>query len=229
MTLWVNRVVIAAPRNGTTSHTVDPASGTVVAGVPFTPTAGRMLVVLAAGAVTSTTPTGFTLPTGGSAVGNSGLYFWYKTAAGGGGDTVTTTHNGSNYTCVFEFLEFGTGTFLGATSATAVSPSANAGPSLTMATGTKLVMGVLSQTIPGAAQSVTWGTGTEYTDTSAAASGTDGYVYSTSILEDSTSTAQTFTATSTYTTIGVERLVVAITLPATVVASRPRRVGKRTY
>src|SRR4051812_44300088 len=102
---WVNHVAIAAPRNATTTHNgITPSSGTVVAGTAFTPTAGRLLICLCEGAVTSTTPAGWTLPTGGSAINSTGLYVWYKTAAGS--DTVSTTHNASNYPAVFDFYEY---------------------------------------------------------------------------------------------------------------------------
>jgi len=45
MATFTNHVTIHAPANGTTSHTVDPSSGTVGNGSLFTPTAGRLLVV----------------------------------------------------------------------------------------------------------------------------------------------------------------------------------------
>ena len=90
MVQWVNRSLTQAPRNGTTSHTVS-----------FTPaTAGNLLVCVVEGAVTSTTPTGWTLPTGGSAINNTGLYVWYKTATAAEA-SLTTTHNGSNYPAGF--------------------------------------------------------------------------------------------------------------------------------
>ena len=109
MVSWLNHAAIEAPRNGTTTHTVTPSAGTAVAGTTFfTPTAGRLLVCLAEGSVTSTTPSGWTLPTGGSAINNTGLYVWYKTAAGN--DSLTTTHNGSNYDVIFDFYEFPSGT-----------------------------------------------------------------------------------------------------------------------
>ena len=57
MVAWVNRAVFQAPRNGTTSHTIDPSSTVgLVVGAAFTPTAGRLLVVVVEGAVTSSTP-----------------------------------------------------------------------------------------------------------------------------------------------------------------------------
>jgi hypothetical protein len=111
MSNWLNHVTIAAPRNGTTSHTCDPTNatggGTVVTGSTFTPTSGRLLVVVCYGAVTFTTPSGWTLPTSGSAVNNGGLYVFYRTAAGS--DPFTTTQNGSNYPVVFDIYEFATG------------------------------------------------------------------------------------------------------------------------
>jgi len=101
----LNNAAILAPRNGTTSHTVTPSTGTLSAGTLFTPTAGRFLLCVVSGAVTSTTPAGWTLPTNGSLVSGTGLYVFYKASAAGG-DTLTTTHNGSNYEVIFHFFEF---------------------------------------------------------------------------------------------------------------------------
>ena len=46
MALWLNHVAIATPRNTLTTHTVNPASDTAVAGTNFTPTAGRFLLLV---------------------------------------------------------------------------------------------------------------------------------------------------------------------------------------
>lgn len=195
MALWLNHAAIAAARNGTATHTVNPAStGTVVAGSAFTPTAGRLLVCAVEGAVTTTgtagggggtAPTGWTLPTGGSAVNNTGLYVFHKNAAGS--DTLVGEHNGSNYPCMFHFFEFPAGsTFVSSVSGTALSDN-TANPNLTGLTGTNLAMAAKARgnptdpiTISGA-----WSGATELIDYDEPyGSSTDGYWYSLAYSED---------------------------------------------
>jgi hypothetical protein len=218
MAKWLNRVAIAAPRNGTTTHTVNPASGTVVNGTLFTPTAGRLLVVACEGAVTSTTPSGWTLPTGGSAVNFTGLYVWWRTAAGS--DTFTTTHNTANYPAVFDIYEYPAGTtFSGAASSTGVA-SGGAGPSVGSLTGTNLIMGTVGNEAfsTSSAGTVGWASGVEAIDTLVVQATTSGYLYSLTYLEDSVLTSSSIAATisgasnlqATY-----ERLMFAVKVAAT--------------
>jgi hypothetical protein len=140
MASWTNRAVYQLPRNGTTTHTVDPTSGVNLAlGAPFTPTAGRLLLVIAGGAVTSSTPSGWTLPAGGSALNGTGLYVWYRTAVAGA-NSFTTTHNGSNYPTIVGVYEFPAGsTFVKSVSAVNVAWN-GANPAVSGLTGTNLVM-----------------------------------------------------------------------------------------
>lgn len=215
MSSWLNRVVIAAPRNTTAAHTIDPASGTVVSGAAFTPTAGRLLVCLLEGAVTSTTPSGWDLEA--EAVFYTGLYCWSRTAVGS--DTISTTHNGSNYPVVAEFIEFPAGTTLDqVVAATEVSGDGGAGPALVdLPAGTRTVIAAAGQVV--AASTVptwTWAAGTELVDTGAAFSATDGYSYSSTVVEGSTATDLSIAATSTDTTNPVERIILALTVPATI-------------
>lgn len=217
MVKWLNHVTIAAPRNGSTTHTVDPSSASgVVAGTPFTPTAGRFLVCFSGGSVTSTTPSGWTLPTGGNVVANGGLYIWYKTAAGG--DTVVTTHNGSNYPCVFDFYEFPAGTsFVQVAGQGNVAAAGGAGPSLSGLTASSdFRCAAVNQNISGGtAPTFTWSNGTEAVDTGTpAAGGTDGYGYSLTYQEDQVGATYSSAATSTITITAVERLVLALDVPA---------------
>lgn len=143
---WEERVVIAAPRNGTSAHTVDPSSTTgQVGGDPFTPTAGRLLVAVVNASVTcygpspGTAPSGWTLPTGGAAVNNSGLYVFWKIAAGG--DTLVMNHNGSDYPAGVTIFEFDSAyEFKAAVAATSVGKTA-ANPDLTGLSGTNEVFG----------------------------------------------------------------------------------------
>lgn len=210
-------MTINTPRNGTSTHTVDPAtSGTVAAGSAFTPTAGRFLVCIAEGGVTSTTPAGWTLPSGGSAINNTGLYVWWIDAVGG--DTITTTHNGSNYPVVFDFYEFESDSiFLGSAAATGVSANGGAGPTLSGLTDIHWDAGIVGQDNPITVDSVTWDDGVEQVDTSVdAAAGTNGYTYSLTAIEDSAAASQDFAATSTDSGgPTVERLVIALNLDST--------------
>lgn len=193
MTRWTDRVVIGAARNGTLTHTVDPSSATgVVSGSAFTPTAGSLLVVVCEGAVTSTTPTGWTLPTGGSAVNNTGLYVWWRTAAGA--DTFTTTHNGADYAVAFSVYQFAAGSvFLSAVASSGVAKT-NANPNLTGLTSspkllfaTKAMTGANTETITGA-----WSGSpapTEDVDTAVLDSATGGYWFGVAYSEDAVATS----------------------------------------
>lgn len=224
MALWLNHVAIAAPRNGTTTHTVDPSGGSVVVGTSFTPTAGRLLVCVVEGSVTSTTPSGWTLPSGGSAINNTGLYVFTKTAAGA--DTVTSTHNGSNYAVVFHFFEFAAGsTFVGSQSATGVNGTSGTGPSLTGLTGTNLLFGVYAAGVAsGSGAAVSWSAGVELIDTQVASAATDGYSYSLTYLEDSVLTSWNGgTHTTTHPT-AAERLTFGVKVSASAPAAIPTLV-----
>lgn len=213
MARWMNHVTIATPRNGTSTHSVDPSSASNVVGdTSFTPTAGRLLVCFAEGAVTSTTPSGWTLPSGGSAVDSTGLYVWYRTAAGG--DTFSTTHNSSDYPVVFDVYEFLEGSnFLGSTAATGVAKN-GFGPTLTGLTGTHWDAGIAGENagdelIP---QTVSWDWGTEAGEYSEPDNSvTDGYTYGLTYAEDQTPASVAFQATFLGGSASpVERLVVSI-------------------
>jgi hypothetical protein len=202
-------VAIAGPRNGTTTHTVDPNSGSASAGALFSPTAGNLLVCIVEGAVTSTTPTGWTLPTGGSAVNNTGLYVFWKTAAGA--DNLVTTHNGSNYPVVFDFYEFASGSTFGtSTASTGVAAAGGAGPTLSGLTGTNLICAVAAQDPNPGTSSVVWSAGTKAIDITLATSGTDGYTLSMAYMEDSALASWSSAATFTGSTTNIERLVFAL-------------------
>lgn len=210
-TSFLSHVTVAAAANGTADHTIDPATtGTVVAGSAFTPTAGRLLVACVDGAVTSTTPSGWSIVAGGSSVGNTGLYVWYRTAAGG--DTFTTTHNASNYAVAFDIYEFpATWSFHSSETAGAVANGA-ASPTLTGLTGTTWVAGVVGQANGGGGtQSFTWDAGVEAADTSSPAAGVDGYTYSLTYTEGNTAASVAFAATGT-SAGSQERLVFAVTV-----------------
>lgn len=164
---WINHVTILSPGNGTTTKTAGPSAGTVLSGTRFTPTAGNMLLCVARGAVTFTTPTGWTAPSGAQAVNQGGLYAWWRTAAGGG-DNLTTTNNASNYPTSFDFYEFPAGsTFVGTgQGSNGVASGAN-GATLTGLTGTKLIMFAAGRNLTATAGSASgsWSVGTEAVDT----------------------------------------------------------------
>lgn len=211
---WLNHVTIAAPANGTNSHTIDPSSGVVVAGESFTPTAGTLLIVLVSGSVTSSTPAGWTLAA--QAVNNSGLYLWRRIAAGG--DTFTTTHNGTNFPVAFDIYEFPEDTvFIGANAAGNISAtSGDPGPTLTGLTAdANMRMAVASQSwSSGPEPTFTWSGGTEAADTNADWTGAiSGYGYSLAYIEDDTSGSFGLSATSTLTFVTVERIVLALNAP----------------
>lgn len=193
MATFTNHVTLHGAANGTTSHSVNPASGTVLAGTAFTPTAGRLLVVITYGSVTSTTPSGWTLEA--SAVNSGGLYIWSRTAAGG--DTFSTTHNGSNYEVGFTILEFPAGsTWVNDITATNTT-AAGANPNLTGLTGTNWVGGAKGLNT-NAAVTGTWsGSVVELADISQTAAATDGFWLSVGYTEDYTGTSFQPTCTQT--------------------------------
>jgi hypothetical protein len=214
---FLNTVTIAAPNNGTAAHTADPSSASnVVAGTPFTPTAGRLLVCVADAAVTSTTPSGWTLPTGGSAINNTGLYVWHRAAAGG--DTIATTHNASDYAVSFTFLEFASGAaFAGAAAATGQNQTA-ANPTLTGLTGSNVVFGVAAVAVGSGAtggQSMTWaGPDTELVDSTVAFATGDGYLIGIAYQDSYASTSYAPTPTITSTLGSTERITFGVSLPS---------------
>lgn len=181
MATFTNHVTLHGTANGTTSHTVNPASGTVLAGSAFTPTAGRLLVVIAYGSVTSTTPSGWTLEA--SAINSGGLYIWSRTAAGS--DTFSTTHNGSNYECIFTILEFPAGsTYFSDITATNTTDT-GANPNLTGLTGTKWVAGAKALNTNAATSGVWTSPVVELCDSSQVSAPTDGCWLSVGYVEDS--------------------------------------------
>lgn len=232
MARWINTVTIAMPRNGTTSQTVSPASsGTVVAGAYFTPTANSRLVLVGYGPTTLSTPTGWTLPTNGSAVNNGGLYVWHRVAAGA--DSITTT-TASNAATVFTFYEFASGsTFLASAQAVNVATAGGAGPTLSLSAGTKLVIAAAGQDYSVTSGTPTFGSWTnaavENVDTSTIAAATHGYAHGQAYIEDSTATsiavATTLTTSETNT---IERLMFAVQVVGGAAAPiRFRTIGKR--
>ena len=106
---WVNHETAIDARNGTSTHSVTFAN---------TPTTGNLLVLVVAGDITSTTPSGWTSYA--SAVNGTGLYVFTKTATSG--DTgFSTTNNASNYPLAYELFEFSSSAAMSGTAGTVTS------------------------------------------------------------------------------------------------------------
>lgn len=145
-TPWTNHVtvLVSAPPTGTFDPSNPAAVGTVKNGAAFTPTAGRLLVLVVAGPVTSGTPTGWTLPSGGSAVSSDGVYVFTKTAAGS--DIVpAVSHNSNSFPVTYDLYEFAsTATFVKAQNFVTVGSGSTA--TITGLTGTNTVFAVVAGT-----------------------------------------------------------------------------------
>ena len=214
MATFLNHVAIAEPRNGTNAHTADPSSGTNdVAGTPFTPTAGRLLVCVVEGPVTSTTPSGWSIDPDGDAVSNTGLYVFYREAAGG--DTFSTVHNGPDLPVMFDFYEFPEDSaFLTVNFEVGVSASGGAGPSISLPGGAHWVAGAVGQVVTGnPGSAVSWSAGTEATERYEAGGATDGYAYGLTYFDDFVGGSASVAATLGSGVV-VERLMFAVTIAA---------------
>jgi hypothetical protein len=185
---WLNRSLIQAPRNGTNAHTVT-----------FTPpAAGNLLLALVEGPVTSTTPTGWILQA--SAINNTGLYAWTKTATAAE-SSFTTTHNGSNYPIGVVVYEFAAGSaWVAGVSSTGGSAGAP-NPMLSGLSGANLLFGAVGDgNATGATISAVWSaTPSPVADVAVSELpvGTDGYWFGVAYAEDSTAASYQPTATLT--------------------------------
>ena len=100
LTPWVNKTVVEAARNGTTSHTITFAAAT----------AGNLLAAVVAGPITSTiTTTGWVKHSYGIAATEVGLHTKYATA---GESSFTMTHNNPDRPANVVVYEFPPGTVL---------------------------------------------------------------------------------------------------------------------
>lgn len=186
MTSWINRAAGVAARNGTASHTITfPAAS-----------AGSLLVVAMAGAVTHTMSTsGYTSRL--APVNNTELHVWTKTATAGE-SSFTVTHNASDYAVAYEVLEFPSGsTWAGGTS----SANASTWPALTGLTGSaNTVVGGLSEIhLSGdPAYSATWtAPWTEDIDSDTAFATTEGVFFTTGFQDAYASSSATPVTTDT--------------------------------
>lgn len=217
MAKWINRTLVQAPRNGTTSHTITFTAAT----------AGSLLVLVMEGAVTHTVPTGWTRRA--QALNNTELSVYTKTATAGE-SSFSTTHNGSNYPIVAVVYEFAAGsTWVNAVSATGLPPGA-ANPTLSGLTGTNLLVGAKAAGLSG---SLTY-TGTAWSglagivedvDAVEPAGATDGYGFSVAYVEDSAATSFTPTGTTTTTAVSLEALTFAVKTVAPATTLDKLRIG----
>lgn len=213
MAKWVNRVVVAGGL-GSTTDVLNPNSGTVLAGTAFVPTAGRFLVAIIAGPVTSSTPSGWVLPSLASAVNNNGLYCFTKASAAGS-DTMTTTHNGDGtYPTVCEFLEFPSGTtFVGANFVNNASSAAGtASPSVTGLTGVNLHIGAVA--FPAEVGNVWTWNNTELTDVAVGSTSPKWVEYTSGYTEDSAASSTSMTASRTPSGTTCERITIVLNVAA---------------
>lgn len=210
MAKWINRTLVQAPRNATTSHTISFAPAT----------AGNFLLLVMDASVTFTVPTGWTRQA--QALNATELSVYTKTATAGE-SSFSTTHNGTNYPMVAVVYEFPAGTtWVKSTTATGLAFGA-ANPAITGLTGTNLLMAAkaFSEYQTAAAVSWTWSAGvTEDTDVNTLnASSTDGYSIGIGYVEDSTATSFTPTATASPTVGTLDEAVTwAVQLPSAVTA-----------
>lgn len=190
MTIWATRSLSQQARvGGSTTHTHT-----------FTqPSAGQLLYAICMGAVTFTTPSGWTLQQ--SAVNNGGMYLFSKTATGSE-TSLTTTVNGANYPSVAVIYAFPSGSTAGL-SANKINAGTGSyvGAALTGLTGTNYLGVAGNQNNDRTATNASWGSWSnsaiEDTDVSVVQVTTDGYSAGTAYLEDSVLTSWTPTATVT--------------------------------
>lgn len=134
--------------NGTINHTCTFASAT----------SGNLLIAIIAGAVTSSTPPGWNLLV--SALNNTGLYVFTKTATSNE-NSLTTTHNAANYAIrgiVYEFPA--STTVIGSNSEINASGGTISSPGLVGLTGTYTLFAARSHglTTPSGMVQIGWST-----------------------------------------------------------------------
>lgn len=210
MASWLNRTAGILARNGTSSHTLTFSTD---GDAPFTPTNGRLLVVVVAGGVTHSWPGGWTEQL--QPVNNAELSV--ATATASSTSSVTITHNGSNYPVAYAAYEFAsnaswvTGVGASNTASTAASPDLSGLPGTAVS-----VFWSACSTIPTdtSARDATWtAPAVEDVDLYTAGAATDG-VWLTVAVENNvtttTKTGATPTINTTGTAINPERVSFAI-------------------
>lgn len=221
MTKWINRSVVQAPRNGTTSHTVTFTAAT----------AGNLLVLIMEGAVTHTVPTGWTRQV--QALNNTEISVYTKTATAGE-SSFSTTHNGSNYPMGVVVYEFAAGsTWVNGVSAVGVDTS-NANATLSGLTGTNLIFAAIGMTTisTDTINVTTWSGATgvvKDVDLVVPMLSTDGYIISVAYWEDSVLASLTPTGTPSYAAVNKETLTFAVKAASTVTTTKLVKTASTTW
>lgn len=209
---YVNRTIFQNARNGTTGHTLSFAAAA----------SGNLLVAVAEGGVTLTTPTGWTLVN--SAVSTMGFYIWKKTASAAESSAATTA-NASNYPIGGVVYEFASGSTVNSsvTSGGTMQAYNAANPSITPSAAQVAIavagygLGVSGWT------SMTWSSGAEEFDLYTAPSPTDGYLVSGAWIAGTGAAYAPTTTPNTGTTADRESMSMALTIvaPSTFLVPQP--------
>lgn len=183
MASWLQSTIVQAPRNGSLNHTVSFAAAT----------SGNLLLLVMEGAVTHTTPSGWTRKI--QALNQTELSVYTKTASASE-SSFTTTHNAADYPIVAIIYEFVAGsTWVGGVGATGLNTQTGVNPTLSGLTGSNVLFGAVGITSNAGqgANSTTWsGTPTpiEAVDLQVVNNTvTDGYGFSLCYVEDTTATS----------------------------------------
>lgn len=201
---YVNRTLIQNARNGTTSHTISFAAAAV----------NNLLVAVAEGGVTLTTPSGWTLVN--STVSGCGFYVWKKTASAGE-SSATTTANASNYPIGGVVYEFTTGTTLDSSVTSGGTSQAYnaANPSITPTVSQiAIALACYANGLTPGWASVTWSSGTEDFDLSTVYATTDGYMVSGAWIVGTGAAYAPTTAPDTGTAAARQSMSLAMTIVA---------------
>ena len=217
---FINHVALSMPRNGTTAHTIDPSAsgaGTVVAGTRFTPTPGRLLLMIqvgdTAGSTISsgwTTP-GYPLPIDSSVWGT----VRYRTADGS--DTWTLTHTNTNVPIIVDVYEFAAGCTFEVYAANPLQARGVA-TNLMGLTGRNCLVSCAFQRpwwAVGEDAPVTWSwdSGVELVDFHDFAAATPGYSYTATYVEESTASSWAPVPLSSWVADNVNQIVFGVRLP----------------
>jgi fibronectin-binding autotransporter adhesin len=184
---WLNKISGTAPRNGTTSHTIN---------FGFTSTSGSYLACFIHGAVTNTA-SGWTKQAGPVATGECALL----TKTSTGDSSITVTHNGSNYAVHYVIYEFPAGTTLTGIDSTTGSNDTMIGLS-GLPGSEQVVIGAVGRVAIGSetGASATWtAPWVEDGDLFVAASGTDGAFFTVGHQINVTAASITPTTSISYT------------------------------
>ena len=171
-----------------------------------------MLYLIAAAGVTTSTPSGWTLLS--SAVANTGLYVFKKTAAGGE-TSASVTHNASNFPVEWVVYEFPSGTTDVGSPGTGTFAGPTAWAAATGLTGTYTAIGcgdIANANSPSLAPGTGW---TEDVDAfSGAATGADTAYLAVMYQDGMTGSTATPSGTLTDGGNGGERITFALSIPA---------------